>query len=178
MLWIGMASILMAFVGLTSGYIVSRSALMAENRWLQFALPYEFYVATAVIVLSSLTMIWAKGAVKRNDLSQLKTGLTITLLLGFAFAFLQFFGWKSMIDKGLFFTGVESSTSVSWVYVITVLHWLHVIAGLIVLMVSLHQARIGAYKKDDHQGLDLAAIFWHFLDGLWVYLLLFMAFIR
>jgi len=178
MLWIGMGSILMAFVGLTSGYIVSRSSLMVENRWLQFALPFEFYLATVVIVLSSISMIWAKSAVKKGNQSTLVTALTVTLLLGFAFAFLQFFGWKSMISQGLFLTGPESNTAVSWVYVITLLHWLHIIAGLIVLMVTLHQARVGAYQKDDHQGLDLSAIFWHFLDGLWVYLLLFMAFIR
>lgn len=178
MLWIGMASIVMTFAGLTSGYVVSRSALLPENKWLQFSLPDEFTWATIVIVLSSITMIWAKASASRDHQKNLKLALWITLFLGFAFAFIQYYGWRDLTDRGLFFTGPESNTAISWVYVITFLHWLHIISGLIVLMVTLNQANKGAYSSADHHGLDVSAIYWHFLDVLWIYLFLFLAFIR
>lgn len=178
LLWIGLASIVMAFAGLTSGYVVSRSALLADNRWLQFALPDEFYYATAAIIASSLTLIWAKRAVRAGQSAQLITGLWLTLLLGIVFAVLQLLGWFSLIDQGYFFTGENSNTAISWVYVITFLHWLHVISGLIVLMVTLFQAYRGKYTPASHLGLSLTSIFWHFLDGLWIYLFGFLVFIR
>lgn len=178
LLWIALASIVMAFAGLTSGYVVSRSALLAENRWFQFALPKEFYYATAVIIVSSITLIWAKRAVKAGKQSQLMTGLWMTLLLGISFAVLQYQGWMSLIDKGYFFTGENSNMAISWVYVITLLHWLHVISGLIVLIVTIVQASKGKYTVDSYLGLSLTSIFWHFLDGLWIYLFAFLVFIR
>ena len=178
LLWIGLASIVMAFAGLTSGYVVSRSALLAENRWLEFPLPTEFYYATAAIIISSLSLIWAKRAVKKDNQAQLNIGLLITLLLGIAFAVLQFLGWLNLIDQGYFFTGENSNTAISWVYVITFLHWLHVISGLIVLIVTQIQASRGRYTSSSHLGLSLTAIFWHFLDGLWIYLFAFLVFIR
>lgn len=178
MLWIGMASIVMTFAGLTSGYVVSRSALLLDNRWLEFALPAAFYVATAVMLLSSFSMVWAKSAIKKGNLSGLKRALGITLLLALAFVFLQLYGAVDMIDRGLFFTGPKSNSAVSWVYIIAALHWLHVISGIIVLIVTLIRARKGAYTSADHYGLDMSAIYWHFLDVLWIYLFLFLAFIR
>tara|TARA_Y100000588_G_scaffold201515_1_gene215134 strand:+ start:116 stop:697 length:582 start_codon:yes stop_codon:yes gene_type:complete len=178
LLWIGMASIVMTFAGLTSGYVVSRSALLLDNRWLQFALPTAFYAATAVMILSSVTMVWAKAAVKKGNISALKMALTFTLLLGLAFIVLQYSGAKSMYDQGLFFTGPESNTAISWVYLIAFMHWLHAISGILVLIVTLIRARKGAYTSTDHYGLDMSAIYWHFLDVLWIYLFLFLAFIR
>ena len=72
LLWIGIASIVMTFAGLTSGYVVSRSALLAENRWLQFELPHQFYYATLAIVLSSITMIIAHRAAKNGNTKLVK----------------------------------------------------------------------------------------------------------
>lgn len=178
LLWVGIASIVMTFAGLTSGYVVSRSALRVENMWLEFALPPQFYWATAVMLLSSFTIIWAKRSAKRNDQTSLRAAVLITLLLGITFAVLQWYGAVNLRDRGLFFTGLGSSTSVSWVYVIAFLHWAHVISGIIVLIVTYSRALIGAYSPKDHHGLDISAIYWHFLDGLWVYLFLFMVFIR
>lgn len=178
LLWIGMASIAMTFAGLTSGYVVSRSALLKESKWLEFALPVPFYIATVAIILSSVAMIWAKSAVAKGDQQKLVSSLWAALLLGIVFLVFQVLGAKDLLDRGLYFTGVGSSTSVSWVYVIAALHWLHVVSGIIVLIVTLNQAGKGNYKPDDHQGLDLSAIYWHFLDALWIYLLLFLAFIR
>lgn len=174
MLWIGLASITMTFAGLTSGYVVSRSSLLPDNRWLQFELPIEFYYATGVILLTSVFIILAKRSVKGG--SNPSMWLWMALLSAFAFVFLQYYGANSMVNSGLFFAG--TSSSVSWVYVIAGLHWLHVVSGIIVLMVTVHQAQKGKYTSSSHYGLDLSAIFWHFLDALWIYLFCFLAFIR
>lgn len=178
MLWIGLASITMTFAGLTSGYVVSRSSLLADNRWLEFALPQQFTWATISIVLSSITMVLAQRAVRRNKLTVLTALLALTLLLGIGFVLLQFWGAQDLLNRGLYFTGENSSTAVSWVYVIAALHWLHVLSGIIVLIYTLVKATRGKYTAQDYQGLSVSAIYWHFLDGLWLYLFLFLSFIR
>ena len=178
LLWIGLASILMAFAGLTSGYVVSRSALVAENEWLQFALPEQFSYATVAILLSTLTMVGAQVSVRKNRHPAVKAYLGLTLLLAVVFIVFQWLGWQDLTDRGLFFTGEKSNTAVSWVYVITALHWLHVISGVIVLVVTWIKSLRGKYSKQDFLGLSMAAIYWHFLDGLWIYLFLFLLFIR
>jgi cytochrome c oxidase subunit 3 len=174
MLWIGLASITMTFAGLTSGYVVSRSSLIPDNRWLEFSLPHEFYYATVAILLSSLFMVLAKRTVKQSKSPM--PWLVAALLGAFAFVFLQLLGANTLVEQGLYFSG--SSTSVSWVYVIAGLHWFHVVSGIIVLIVTIYQAQKGNYTSKSHYGLDLSAIYWHFLDLLWIYLFCFLAFIR
>ncbi len=178
LLWIGLTSIVMTFAGLTSGYVVSRSALMAESKWLQFELPQMFTYATVTIIIASVAMIWARRSARKGNVDQVKTGVGLALLLGIAFAVLQALGWKNLIGSGYYFTGSSSNTAVSWVYVLTGLHWLHVISGIIVLGVTFSNAAKNRYTKEDHLGLDLSCIYWHFLDILWIYLFCFLVFIR
>lgn len=176
LLWVGIASIIMTFAGLTSGYIVSRTALMGENRWLLFELPVQFYWSSAAIVLSSLTIVWAKRAAKKDQFKNVQIALFITLVLGLLFAWFQYLGSQDLIARNLNFIGVN--TAISWVYVIAGLHWLHVISGIIVLIVTFLRSLNGAYSSADHHGLDISAIYWHFLDVLWLLLFLFLVFIR
>jgi Heme/copper-type cytochrome/quinol oxidase, subunit 3 len=168
----------MTFAGLTSGYVVSRSALKADSAWLSFPLPQAFTVATVLIALSSVTMIFAQRSARLGALENITRALALTLLLGLGFVVSQLLGWQNLLDRGLYFTGPESNTAISWVYVITFLHALHVLAGLIVLIFTLVKAVRKKYTADDYQGLSVAAIFWHFLGGLWLYLFLFLLFIR
>lgn len=178
LLWIGLASIVMTFAGLTSGYVVSRSSLLADNNWLQFALPQEFTFATIAIVLSSILMVLAVNSAKRGKPTQVSAYLWVTLLLGFSFITLQLYGWQDLLNRGLFFTGPKSNTAISWVYVITVLHWFHVISGIIVLFFTIYKASKNKYTPTNYQGLVVSGIYWHFLDVLWIYLFLFLSFIR
>jgi cytochrome c oxidase subunit 3 len=178
LLWIGLASIVMTFAGLTSGYVVSRSALLADNNWLQFSLPNQFTYATVAIVVSSLLMILAVNRVKHNQLKLATALLGFTLMLGLVFIVLQILGWQDLLDRGLFFTGPNSNTAISWVYVITALHWMHVISGILVLLYTWVKASKHLYTPKNYQGLVVSSIYWHFLDGLWLYLFLFLSFIR
>ena len=125
MMWFGIVSLSMMFAGLTSAYIVS-----AERRdWLRdFELPQAFYISTLVIVLSSLSMIIAKSAV-RSGKNTLATGsLFVTLGLGVAFVVLQFAGFDQIIAEGYFFTGSESTVTTSFIYAFVISHIVHVAA--------------------------------------------------
>ncbi len=178
LLWIGMASMFMAFAGLASGYIVSRSSLLERENWLEFALPNYFYYSTAVILLSSLSMVFALQAARKNDSNKLTTALTITLVLGLTFGVLQVLGWQSLYAGGIFFTGEGSNPAGSWVYAITSFHLAHMIGGIVTLLVTLIKASMGKYANGAILGVELAAIFWHFLDLVWICLFLFLLFIR
>ncbi len=178
LLWVAMASMAMAFAGLTSGYIVSRKALLRENLWVEFALPSTFIWSTLVLAISSLFLIFGSRRIDQNDSPNLTRFIWSAFSLGLLFLILQYEGWKSLIDSGVYFTGKGSSTSGSWVYAITFFHFLHVIAGVIALGVSGNRAAKGHYSATQKLGFELAATFWHFLGILWLFLFLFLHFIR
>ncbi len=174
MLLFSMLSIAMTFAGLTSAYIVSK----ARPDWLKnFELPLSFSLSTAIIVLSSITIWIAKKNLKKNNNSKSTNWLFITFVLGVLFIILQFVGFNSLISKGFFFTGAQSTITTSFLYVLTVLHLAHLFAGMIVLSVVIYNNHKGKYKKEK-LGFELAVTFWHFLGTLWLYLFVFLYFFR
>jgi len=175
MLYFGIVSLIMAFAGWTSAYIVSRS----REDWLsQIELPNSFLISTAIIVLSSFTYILAKKAIQKNNRRLCSAMLWSTLGLGIAFIVMQFRGFEEMLGNGYFFTGPTSSIKMSYVFLIAAVHITHLVAGLISLLVVLFHHSKGEYTAEEHLGLSLGATFWHFLDILWVYLMLFMTFVK
>ena len=174
MLLFSMLSIAMTFAGLTSAYIVSK----ARPDWLKnFELPLSFSLSTAIIVLSSITIWIAKKNLNKNNNSKSTNWLFITFILGVLFIILQFVGFNSLISKGFFFTGAQSTITTSFLYVLTVLHLAHLFAGMIVLSVVIYNNHKGKYKKEK-LGFELAVTFWHFLGILWLYLFVFLYFFR
>ena len=164
----------MGFAGLTSAYIVSQK----RDDWIQdLELPSLFMISTAVIVLSSFTYFFAKKALHANKRTLCSQLLVVTLGLGIAFIVLQFYGFGQFIASGHYVTGPTSNIRVSFVYAIAIFHIFHVIAGIISLTVVIVQNFKGKYTPDDMLGLELGATFWHFLDLLWIYLILFMTFV-
>ncbi len=175
MLWFGMASLIMGFAGWTSAYIVSST----REDWLSdFELPPAFLISTILIITSSLTYIMAKRALVREQQSQCTRWLLLTLLLGIGFIIVQFIGFSQLIGQGYYFTGPTSNITMSYIFLIAAVHIAHVVAGLITLLVVIYNQWRGKYSADDMLGLELGATFWHFLDLLWVYLILFFYFYR
>lgn len=175
MLWFGIVGLSMMFAGLTSAYIVSKE----RKDWLtDFELPQAFYISTVVILLSSLTMILTKRAIKNNATGQARLFLGATLLLGSGFVYLQFVGFDEIIANGYFFTGSESNVTTSFIYAFVITHIAHVAAGLIVLVVLFVNNLRGKYGSGNMLGVSLGATFWHFVDILWVYLFLFLLFFK
>ncbi|MGB0838320.1 MAG: cytochrome c oxidase subunit 3 [Flavobacteriaceae bacterium] len=169
MLWISMISMTMMFAGLTSAYYIS----MSREDWVSFELPSAFFTSTALIVLSSITMSLTVAMIKRNKLRETTFLLTTTLLLGMGFVYMQFQGFDSLIEMGLYFTGNQSAVSSSFLYVITVAHMLHIFGGIIALIYMLIKQLRGGYDSKNYLGLELGGIFWHFVDLLWIYLFFF-----
>ncbi len=175
MLWFGIVSLIMGFAGWTSAYVVSSK----REDWLDnIALPQAFFISTILIVLSSFTYIMAKKAIKGNEQKKSGNWLLLTLILGVAFIVLQFIGFSQMLDSGYYFTGPTSNIKMSYVFLIAFVHILHVVAGLISLLVVIVQQHKGRYTRKNLLGMELGATFWHFLDILWVYLILFMFFVK
>ena len=175
MLWFGLASLLMAFAGWTSAYIVSS----AREDWsAALELPTMFYFSTAVIIVSSFTYIMAKKAIESDKTKACANWLLITMALGVLFIILQFNGFSQLIAQGHYFTGPSSTIKSSYIFLIAAVHIVHVVAGIISLSVVLYNHFKGKYSSKEYLGLSLGATFWHFLDLLWIYLVLFMTFVE
>lgn len=174
MLWVAMISMTMMFAGLTSAYVVSRS----RADWVSFILPGAFNISTALIVLSSLTFLMAKRFIKRENQQLTTLFLVVTLLLGIGFVYFQFDGFSQLYNEGFYFAGDQSTVKSSFVYGIAITHLLHAFAGLIVLIVVLFNQLSKKYSASNYLGLELGAIFWHFVDIVWIYLFFFFYFIR
>ena len=170
LLWISMISMAMIFAGLTSAFVVRK----AEGNWMEFDYPIWFYISTLLIILSSLTINWAKKSIKKDDLSTASKGFNWTLILGLGFALSQYLCWQALVNQGVYFTGPGSNASGSFLYVLTLLHLLHLLGGIIALVITTYKAKIGNYSSQNTLGVELCAIFWHFLDFLWLYLFLFL----
>jgi cytochrome c oxidase subunit 3 len=174
MLWVSMISMVMFFAGLTSAYVIS----MKRDDWVSFDLPQAFYISTILIIASSFTLFFSQKFLK-NDKRQLSLVFVIlTLILGIGFVWQQYFGFNQLKSSGLFFTGPESTVSTSFIIGITFMHVLHILAGLLVLLVVIYNHFKYKYKPDNMLGFELGAIFWHFVDLLWIYLFFFFYFIR
>ncbi|RTE55012.1 heme-copper oxidase subunit III [Arenibacter aquaticus] len=175
MLWFGIISLLMGFAGWTSAYIVSSS----REDWVKdLSLPSSFVFSTIVIIISSISYIMAKKAIKKDDRTKCTYWLLLTLALGVVFVLLQFNGFSQMVARGYYFTGPTSNIKMSYVFLIAAVHIVHVAAGLISLLVVLRNHLAKKYSSQEMLGLELGATFWHFLDILWVYLILFMYFVN
>ena len=173
MLWFGIGSLFMTFAGLTSAFIVSKNR---EDGILNFELPHAFYYSLIIIILSSISLIIARRFLIIDKIKNVSILLFITIFLGIIFILLQFLGFNQIIDKGYHFTGPTSSINSSFIFLIAFVHALHVTVALIALIVVLVKNLKGLYNSEDLIGFELASIFWHFVDILWIYLFIFLVF--
>lgn len=181
MLWVALGTILMMFAGLTSAYIVRQ----AQGNWTAYQLPKIFWLSTAVIILSSITMTLAVQYEKKSQQPKYRTALTTTFLLGIAFAVLQVIGWKELSSSGILLAGRDPSGA--FLYVISGIHALHVVGGLVFIGIFW----IKTYLKRDpiqqllydtnpekHIGIELLSTYWHFIGILWIYLFVFFNYFK
>src|SRR5690606_20608697 len=169
-LWLGMIGMFMMFAALSSGFIVYTAS--GVDKGIKTLLPQTFVYSTVVIVISSLTLHLAYRAAHAAALAKQKLFLLCTIVLGIVFFVLQVHAWQVLTGQGVFF--INNNASQSFVYVFTGLHLLHIIAGLIVLF----RCFVGVVKSIPQANnifrMDLAALFWHFLALLWIYIYVFL----
>ena len=174
MLWFAMISITMMFAGLTSAYVVSKS----RPDWLDnFALPGAFHFSTLVILISAITFWMAFKKLKAGNSNAVTRYTIFTLLLAVIFSISQWIGFSSVVADGYYFTGSESTVTTSFLYVLVLTHFAHLIGGIVVLIIVLLRHLKGIYL-DAPVGFVLAHTFWHFLGFLWPYLFVFLYFLR
>jgi cytochrome c oxidase subunit 3 len=174
LLWIGIISMIMFWAGLTSAYIVRQNA----GNWLLFNVPDMFFISTAVIILSSIVFLYVQSAVKKNNTKGVIWGTLTTLILGFVFMACQYKGWGDLFDRGVVLGGKYSNPSGSFFILFVLAHWAHLLGGIISLSVVLINSLRKKYTAENALGIELCALYWHFLSVLWVYLFLFLYFIR
>jgi cytochrome c oxidase subunit 3 len=174
MMWVAMGSICMMFAGLTSAYIVKRN----QANWQEFDLPVAFYYSTAVILLSSLIMHFALKAFQARERNKYKNLITFTAFLGLLFGYLQWVGFQSLNNHGIQLLGKGSNAAASFLVVIIGLHFLHVVGGIIALLITFLKAFSTNKKSYDSNPLEILATYWHFVDILWIYLFIFLNWIK
>ena len=173
-LWLLLLGILMLFSGLTSAYIVRK----CDGNWFDFEIPPIFLYSTIIVLLSSVTMIWAYRAAKKDNISGIKFGLSATIILGIAFMVSQYMGWLALSNQGLHFVNPKygDKISASFLIAIAAIHLVHILAGIIYLVVMLINAfRFKIHKKNTLQ-ISMCNTYWHFVGFLWVYLYMFLYF--
>ena len=170
-LWIGLASIVMMFAGFTSAYIIKRNLA----NWITFQLPLIFWYSTAVIIISSFSIIRSRNYFRQREMQQYRLWMTVTLILGIAFVIMQYIGFTQLWSSGVTLT---RNVSFSFLYIIVGLHALHVVGGIIALLILLIKAYSVKRKNYSKVPIDLMNTYWHFVDLLWIYLLIFLTMIR
>ncbi|MEO1516518.1 MAG: cytochrome c oxidase subunit 3 [Bacteroidota bacterium] len=156
----------MMFTALTSAFLVRQAA----GNWLEFQMPTLFYVSTAVILVSSITLHASYVFFKRGSELPYKGLLVLSFFLGIGFVVFQYLGWIQMMEMGI---PLRTNPSGDFIYVISGVHAAHVLGGLAAIIVALVHAfglSFKPTKKRQHR-LLLTLTYWHFVDFLWIFLI-------
>lgn len=170
-LWVGIGSLLMMFAGFTSAYIVKRNLA----NWQTFELPSFFWYSTIAILASSATIYLAEKAFKQREMKKYRSLVVSTLVLGVLFILFQLLGFKELYAHEVTLTG---NVSYSFMYVIVLVHAAHVLGGIIALMLLFAKAFSRKTRTYNSVPVELVSTYWHFVDVLWIYLLIFLIMIR
>lgn len=171
-MWVALCSITMLFTALTSAYIV-RSRLSTANDWQPIFVPHMLWLSTALILLSSATFEASRRFLKRGDEKGYGRWLSVTVVLGLGFLVTQLLAWRELVAQGIY---LNTNPHSSFFYLLTGVHALHLLGGILMLGYLLVRAR---RRQSDRRARSIrqdsanaAALYWHFMDGLWIYLFL------
>ena len=168
-IWVVLASITMSFAAFTSALIVRQGSALD---WRHLTLPRILYLNTLVLFASSFALEVARRRVgsfmggRKNQVVSPSRWLYIALFLGLLFVAGQYVAWGQLRSQGLI---LATNPSSSFFYVLTAVHALHVLGGLGGLVRVIYRLNKSILRKST---LDATAYYWHFMDALWVYLLL------
>jgi cytochrome c oxidase subunit 3 len=138
-------------------------------------MPWELWFSTIMLLASSVTFELSRRALRRNDYPRFNLLLSLTTFLGVAFLVGQVMAWRHLASQGLFQAENQHST---FFYLLTSLHALHLLGGLVALIyltVLALRLRIGSRQRN---AVEVTALYWHFMDGLWIYIFLLLFFWR
>ena len=175
LLLFAMISMTMMFAGLTSAFVVSKS----RRDWLSnFEIPTAFYLSLIAIILCSVTFHFAKKSIQKNDRKTTTILLLATLVSGLFFVYSQLHGFQVFFQNGLVPVGPSSKITITFFYVIVMVHLAHLAGGIIALLIIIYNHFKQKYNSSQYVGIELGAMYWHFLDLLWIYLFFFLYFFK
>lgn len=178
-IWLLMIASSMLFAAFVSAFIVHKPDAESKNLWTQFELPIFFTWSTITAILSSISIFFAWRAAKKDELETNKILIGVTLVLGIFFIGFQYMGWQALIAQNLTFVNAKpEDISASYVWVITLIHALHVLGGIVLLAVALVKALQLNIHKKQMTFMSVTHTYWHFVGLLWIYLFLFLYFAR
>jgi cytochrome c oxidase subunit 3 len=155
----------MLFAGLSSAYIVLRGV----PGWQSITVPSLAWVNTVVLLASSVAIEFARRGVQKDQQNVMKQWLWVTAILGCAFLVGQFFVWRQLVDAGVY---LSTNLHGGFFYVLTGAHGLHLMGGLFGLAFVVRAAFAQRLTAADHEPLKVWALYWHFMDVVWLYLFL------
>ena len=175
-MWVFLAGDAMSFGGLIVGYGILRNG---SSNW-----PVPSHVLginltafmTFLLICSSVTMVLSLSAIKRGDQSGLKKFLFLTVLGGAAFLGLQVYEWTHLIERGMTITGNPFGAALfgTTFFVLTGFHGCHVFGGVVYLSCVLVQALRGRFGEQHHNEVEIAGLYWHFVDLVWILIFTFV----
>jgi cytochrome c oxidase subunit 3 len=169
-MWVALAGISMMFTALTSAYIVRANT---SNDWRPIMVPRLLWLSTALIFISSISFEVARRSLKQGKARIYQRWLLLTVLLGLAFLATQLMSWRQLVAQGIY---VSSNPHSSFFYVLTGIHGLHLLGGILALDFLLLRSWRNRDEEDavaKRQAIaNAVALYWHFMDGLWIYLFL------
>jgi len=158
-----LTAVIILFLALTSAYLYRRQ----EAGWSTLTVPAVLWFNTLVLLASSGTLEWGRRRIRLGDAAGLRRGVEATGGLGLVFVIGQIVAWRQLAAQGIFLTTNPHS---SFFYVLTATHGLHMLGGLAALAIVTVRTWQGRYTAAHHGGIVNCAVYWHFLDLLWVYL--------
>jgi cytochrome c oxidase subunit III len=182
-MWMGLVGITMLFAAFTSAMVVRQGI---SNDWAHTTLPRLLWLNTAILLASSATLELSKRALGSGDARRFMAWLDVTAALGVAFIAGQLLAWKELRARGVY---LATNPSSSFFYLLTAAHGVHLLGGITALLYLVVRARrvlaepglrpqapmeSGEARSGLSTPVEVAALYWHFMDGLWVYILILM----
>lgn len=168
-MWLFIFTSFMLFAAFTSGFIVYSGG---KGHGLDVIMPQAFRYSTFVLIMSSVTLFLASRAAKALQFEKQRLFLWGTFFLGIAFLAIQIYAWHVLTSEGVYFTNPNASRT--FIYVFSGVHLAHVIAGLLVLLNTIRSTYKNTPQVMNLFKMQMASIFWHFLDIIWIYLYVFL----
>jgi cytochrome c oxidase subunit III len=162
----GIASIVSVFATISS---VVETRWIHSKQWLPIPVPGVLYVNTMILLASSVTVGFAQSSSSKGKRKRSALLLSATLLLGCTFVVGQIIAWRELVSKGIY---LASNAGSLFFYVITAMHALHLAGGVIALAYVILRANHLQGAGLEQAATESVALYWHFMDGLWVYLLI------
>lgn len=158
-----LATVTMLFAGFTSAYLVRRSG----GDWEPVSLPGMLWLNTGLLLAGSVAVEIARARMQEGRDQALKLWLQISTVLGAGFVVGQVLAWRELVRRGVF---LPTSPHSSFFYMLTGVHGLHVVGGILALLYALYRVSRAPFGPSPERAVKLSATYWHFVDGLWLYL--------